>query len=211
MSFQTISASEVAPGQVFDTSLMNKIRVNQDHFNSANFGMGYSLKDFVFKEEFIKRLSFSGSLQPSGAVASASGSGVVEVIGTGEVVLDELFPVNIFLGIGGFCVAQTSGTSQISFGVKCYDEGQAEIGTSYFQALVNLPNGSWGFQKGVKKEEGVDARNLPVGTRFVKPVMLIVSTDAPIYLDSMGIFPLNFANQAYDSLEAAHASTASYA
>ncbi len=201
--FRKISAQEIQADAPVDSSLLEKIKDNQTFFNSNASGMGYNLEDFSDKAQLLEKFSLAGSGEADGtAIAittkpSASGAGVIQVTGANQnLTAVDLMPVNPYLGIGGYVVASASTSANLYAGIACYNEAGSYLGVKYFIADTFALGSSWSFKKGQLLGEGAGASQFPVGTRFVRTAIHPRNNTLFFYLDSVGIFPLNFATSA---------------
>lgn len=163
-----------------------------------------TVNDWNNKEEVLKDYIVSSGIATidfNPMADSGIGKGAFSITGTGNIVCKKLLPVNVNLGIGGHINIKGLGTGAIaSVGVICFDAEYNNLGTRNFI----LSNSSLGtavmensFAKGMMiGVSGFANMMFPSGTKFVQPILSVLSNDNGISFDSFEIDNMTYARVA---------------
>lgn len=143
---------------------------------------------------FFKKLSGTGTLTYD-ASESAMGKGSFAIsAGGGTWEIERFYPVAPLFGIGGHCCIKGSGLFNV--GINCYDANFNLLSMTAAQKnfVVNAVVGTGAFVafKNYLIDEGVGVRNLPVGTRFIKPQITVTSNAGTVKFDAFIVHPSTF-------------------
>ncbi|MDD3412420.1 MAG: hypothetical protein PHY47_00305 [Lachnospiraceae bacterium] len=168
--------------------------------NATAYAFGSTVNDWSIKEELLKEyIPTSGNIVITldKAAEGAIGLGAFKVTGTGTFICKKMLPVNPNVGLGGHINIRRLGTiASVSVGVNCYGADYTNLGTRNFllsNAGIGNATMDLSFTKRIMTGIGTDTYSFPAGTRFIQPIITIVSNNSGILFDSFEIMNLGYA------------------
>lgn len=159
---------------------------------------GSTVNDWSLKDEVLAEYNVPAGMSiVLDSAESAVGAESFKVTGNGNITCRKLLPVNISVGIAGHLNIKKLGTAgTASVGVICYDKDYVNLGTrNFIMTSESLGTGNLEdeFRKGMMiGTSGYAGLLFPVGTKFVRPVILITNNDGEVLFDSFEIFNLTY-------------------
>lgn len=185
-------------------SVSNKINiltVNPNIVSPLVQSVGYSQRaivpNLVNKASDLDRwvkISGTGAMSYVHDTNCLAGKGHFEITGTGLFVFEDYIPVMPFAGIGGYLGAYSSATATVTIGFQAYDANLALLTPNggFLKNSASL-TGSWEYIQDICVLEAPSGVNkFPVGTRFIKPSIQVLTNTGTVYFDAFNIFPMTF-------------------
>lgn len=198
-NLNTITLDEREVGITTDTFeiFMGKGGSNINLTEKNRVYMPFNYGDKASGVPFFTRVTGSGTVAYEDA-NSAMGRGCFRFTNDASYLINRFFPVAPNFGIGGHVAY--NGICQFQIGVEFYDANYTLLSATTAQRnfLVNSVTGSssYAYANGILIGEGTAAGQMPVGTRFIKPRVQVVSNALGARIDAFIIYPNSFALRA---------------